>query len=133
MEDNCDILFTGSHLFTAQGNEQQIIRNGALAVKDNIIVWLGEQSQLPERYKNPKKAYYELDQGWLTPGLIDCHTHLIYGGNRSDEFRKRMQGQSYEEIARQGGGILAELDITQANVHQCLQLTSDHWLRFEKR
>ncbi|RLA03674.1 MAG: imidazolonepropionase [Gammaproteobacteria bacterium] len=124
MEDNCDILFTGSHLFTAQGNEQQTIRNGALAVKDNIIVWLGEQSQQPERYKNPKKAYYELDQGWLTPGLIDCHTHLIYGGNRSDEFRKRMQGQSYEEIARQGGGILSTVSATRKASEETLLVSA---------
>jgi len=109
---SCDCLYTGSHIFTAQGGDQQIIYDGAIAVKDGKIIWIGKQSDIPESCQTPDKAVYELDNGWITPGLIDCHTHLIYGGNRSDEFRKRMQGESYEEIARQGGGILSTVKAT---------------------
>ncbi|MCP3673838.1 MAG: imidazolonepropionase [Gammaproteobacteria bacterium] len=111
-EYHCDYLFTGSHLFTAQGGEEQIILNAAIAVKDQTIVWLGKQTSIPEDYKNPSKAVYELDSGWITPGLIDCHSHLVYGGNRSNEFRKRLEGESYEAIAHQGGGILSTVKAT---------------------
>ena len=109
---HCDTLYTGSHLFTAQGGNRQVIHNAAIAVRDQTIVWLGKRANIPEAMKNPTKALYELDQGWITPGLIDCHTHLIYGGNRSDEFRRRLEGESYEDIARLGGGILSTVKAT---------------------
>jgi len=118
----CDYLYTGSHIFTAQGAQQQIIKNAAVAVKDGVFVWIGKQSELPTEYKTPDKALYELDAGWLTPGLIDCHSHLVYAGNRSDEFSKRMHGISYEEIARQGGGILSTVKATRAASEESLLL-----------
>lgn len=120
----CDYLYTGSHLFTAQGDEQQVIRNAAIAVKDQTIVWLGKQADIPEDYKNPSKAIYELDAGWLTPGLIDCHSHLVYGGNRSDEFRKRLEGESYEAIAHQGGGIISTVKATREASEESLLLSA---------
>ncbi len=123
-EHHCDYLYTGSHLFTAQGGEQQIIRNAAIAVKDQNIVWLGKKIDIPEIYKNPSKAIYELDSGWLTPGLIDCHSHLVYGGNRSDEFRKRLEGESYEDIARQGGGIISTVKATREASEESLLLSA---------
>ena len=122
--DNCDTLYTGSHLFTAQGGEKKNIHQGAIAVKNQTILWLGKESEIPEVYKNPTKAIYELDQGWITPGLIDCHTHLIYGGNRSDEFRKRLQGESYAAIARQGGGILSTVKATRDASEESLLLSA---------
>ena len=121
---HCDYLYTGSDLFTAQGGEQQIIRNAAIAVKGQTIVWLGKQIDIPESYKNPSKAVYELDAGWITPGLIDCHSHLVYAGNRSDEFRKRLEGESYEAIARQGGGILSTVKATREASEESLLLTA---------
>lgn len=124
MEHHCDYLYTGSNLFTAQDGEQQIITQGAIAVQDETIVWLGKQSDLPEIYQNPGKAHYELDQGWITPGLIDCHTHLVYGGNRSNEFRLRMEGKSYEEIARQGGGIISTVKATREASEETLLLNA---------
>jgi len=123
-EHHCDYLYTGSHLFTAQDDEQQIIRNAAIAVKDQTIVWLGKETDIPEAYKNPSKAFYELDAGWITPGLIDCHSHLVYGGNRSDEFRKRLEGDSYETIALEGGGIISTVKATREASEESLLLSA---------
>jgi len=121
---SCDCLYTGSHIFTAQGGEKQIIKDGAIAVKDGKIIWIGKEADIPESCQTPGKAVYELDNGWITPGLIDCHTHLVYGGNRSDEFRKRMQGESYEAIARQGGGILSTVAATREASEETLLLSA---------
>lgn len=81
--------------------------NGALALKDGKLAWIGAAADLPLT----ARAAAEYDGGgrWVTPGLIDCHTHLVYGGNRAREFEMRLEGQSYEAIARAGGGILSTL------------------------
>jgi len=86
--------------------------SGALALKDGKIAWIGAASALPRR----ANAAQEYDGGgrWVTPGLIDCHTHLVHGGNRAREFEMRLEGLSYEEIARAGGGILSTLRQTRA-------------------
>jgi imidazolonepropionase len=85
----------------------------ALAIGDGKIVWLGEEADLPEY----EKSTVEIIDGqgkWLTPGLIDCHTHLVYGGNRANEFEMRLQGKSYQEIAQAGGGIISTVKATRA-------------------
>ncbi|RLA57263.1 MAG: imidazolonepropionase [Gammaproteobacteria bacterium] len=84
----------------------------AIAVKDGLIAWLGSMEQLPTDYT----CETVIDGGgrWLTPGLIDCHTHLVYGGNRAEEFELRLTGVAYDEIARRGGGILATVRATRA-------------------
>jgi len=85
---------------------------GALAVKDGKIAWIGAAGALPHN----AQAAWEYDGGgrWVTPGLIDCHTHLVHGGNRAREFEMRLEGISYEEIARAGGGILSTLRQTRS-------------------
>ncbi len=85
---------------------------GALALKDGKIAWLGAANALPGK----ACATQEYDGGgrWVTPGLIDCHTHLVHGGNRAREFEMRLEGLSYEEIARAGGGIISTLRQTRA-------------------
>ncbi len=85
----------------------------ALAISNKKIVWLGKEADLPKYHKSTVEI---IDgQGkWLTPGLIDCHTHLIYGGNRANEFEMRLQGKSYQEIAQAGGGIVATVKATKA-------------------
>ncbi len=87
------------------------ITAAALAISDGKIVWLGKQTDLPSYDKNQVNI---IDgQGkWLTPGLIDCHTHLVYGGNRANEFEMRLQGKSYQEIAEAGGGIVSTVKAT---------------------
>jgi imidazolonepropionase len=79
------------------------LRDGALLVRDGRIAWLGRERDLPADLGDVTEV--DGDGGWLTPGLIDCHTHLVFGGDRSHEFEMRLNGATYEEIARAGGGI----------------------------
>ncbi|MGS0677442.1 imidazolonepropionase [Shewanella sp. 125m-1] len=82
------------------------ITDAALAVQDGKIAWVGKRSELPE-FDVFATPIYKGKGGWITPGLIDAHTHLIFAGNRANEFELRLQGASYEEIARSGGGIIS--------------------------
>ncbi len=102
-----EALFTNVHLATlsAQGD----IADGAIAVDQGRIVWLGERADAP-----PARTTHDGNGCWLTPGLIDCHTHIVHAGSRSDEFEARLNGASYEEIARAGGGILSTVRATRA-------------------
>ena len=88
-----------------------VIENGAIATKDSRIVWIGRETDMPAF-----QARERIDLGgrWVTPGLIDCHTHLVYGGNRAHEFEQRLAGASYEEIAKAGGGIVSTVKATRA-------------------
>jgi imidazolonepropionase len=88
------------------------IPDGALAERDGRIAWVGPRALLPGEYADA--ARFDLDGGWLTPGLIDCHTHLVFAGERSAEFEGRLQGGSYEAAARAGGGILSTVAATRA-------------------
>ncbi len=89
------------------------IENGALAVADGKIAWLGPMAKLPE-YDVKTTDVIDGKGAWLTPGLVDCHTHLVYGGNRANEFEMRLEGKSYEEIANAGGGIVSTVKATRA-------------------
>ncbi|MGI2067728.1 imidazolonepropionase [Shewanella sp. MF08487] len=82
------------------------ITNAAIAVKDGKIAWFGPRSELPA-FDVLSIPVYRGKGGWITPGLIDAHTHLIFAGNRANEFELRLQGASYEAIARSGGGIIS--------------------------
>ncbi|MFZ6875080.1 imidazolonepropionase [Undibacterium sp. Di27W] len=106
-----DSLWTNVHLARMSDGYGEI-REAAIAVKDGRIAWLGKQSELPAGYVAAKT--HDGKGCWLTPGLIDCHTHLVYAGNRSNEFEARLNGVAYEEIARQGGGINATVRATRA-------------------
>ncbi len=87
------------------------IDNAAVAIADGRIAWVGLASDLP-LYRS--KETRSLAGRWITPALIDCHTHLVFGGNRAHEFEQRRQGASYEDIARAGGGILSTVNATRA-------------------
>jgi imidazolonepropionase len=106
-------LFINVNLATMNdgANSYGVTESAALAISDGKIVWLGKAIDLPEYDANTVKV---IDgQGkWLTPGLIDCHTHLVYGGNRANEFEMRLQGKSYQEIANAGGGIVSTVSAT---------------------
>ncbi|SQH74449.1 Imidazolonepropionase [Shewanella benthica] len=82
------------------------ITDAAIAVKEGKIVWVGPRSELPE-FDVLSTPVYRGKGGWITPGLIDAHTHLVFAGSRANEFELRLQGASYEEIARSGGGIIS--------------------------
>ncbi|MBN6717128.1 imidazolonepropionase [Pseudomonas capsici] len=104
-------LWKNCHIATmAQGN-YSIIEDAAIVTSGAFIQWIGPQSQLPESgFGNT----VDLGGAWVTPGLIDCHTHTVFGGNRSGEFEQRLQGVSYAEIAAAGGGIASTVRATRA-------------------
>jgi imidazolonepropionase len=109
----CDLLVVNADLLTMNGGpDGGAIRDGAIAVCGTSIAWVGARKVLPPSLR----ARTELDAKgrWLTPALIDCHTHLVYAGNRTREFEQRLHGASYEDIAREGGGILATVRATRA-------------------
>jgi imidazolonepropionase len=89
-----------------------VIENGAIVTENGRITWVGEMADLPR--SAGVGAVVNLDRRWVTPGLIDCHTHLVHGGDRAGEFELRLAGASYEEIARSGGGIVSTLAATRA-------------------
>jgi imidazolonepropionase len=84
-----------------------VIEQGALLTRAGRIEWVGDESALPE-FRAPAEVR-DLNGAWLTPGLIDCHTHLVFAGTRATEYAERLRGRTYEEIARAGGGILATM------------------------
>ena len=103
----------GRFLTMASGLYSPIL-NGTLVSEDGKIVWIGESQQCPEI---SDAVEVDLNQAWVTPGFVDCHTHLVFGGQRSKEFEMRLQGKSYAEIAAAGGGIVS----TVAATHQATE------------
>lgn len=91
-----------------------IITNAAIGISDNKILWIGPASELPGQPQDISKEVQDGGGKWTTPALIDCHTHLVYAGDRAAEFEKRLNGVSYEEIAKAGGGILSTVRATRA-------------------
>lgn len=110
---DCDLLLTDARIATMRPavDDFGTIDKGAIAFRDGAIAWLGPASEAP---RVATASVHSLDGRWLTPALIDCHTHLIFGGDRAAEFERRQQGTSYEEIASEGGGILATVRATRA-------------------
>jgi len=87
------------------GDPDEIIEPGAIAIQADRIIWIGNDGEIPRELSAAAPRTCDLARRWITPGLLDCHTHLVYGGCRADEFRMRLSGESYEQIARAGGGI----------------------------
>ena len=96
------------------GTAYGAIANGALGWKDGRITFAGAQSQLPDRPDALVDHVASAGNAWVTPGLVDCHTHLVFAGNRAEEFEQRLGGATYEEIARAGGGIVSTVTKTRA-------------------
>ena len=89
-----------------------LIEDAAIAIAEGQIAWVGPRGDLPQGYRDlPAES---LGQRLVTPGLIDCHTHIVHGGDRAREFEMRLEGASYEEIARAGGGIVSTVTATRA-------------------
>jgi imidazolonepropionase len=88
-----------------------VIEDGAIAAREGRIAWVGARADMPALEAAQR---IDLAGRWVTPGLVDCHTHLVFGGNRAHEFELRLAGASYEEIARAGGGILSTVKATRA-------------------
>jgi imidazolonepropionase len=99
-----DTVYVGFHAATmASGSKYGTINDAAIAIKNGHIAWIGPACELP----NHKATMINLEGGWVTPGLVDCHTHLVFGGDRSTEYEMRLQGASYAAIAKAGGGIVS--------------------------
>ncbi|MBP2170512.1 imidazolonepropionase [Erwinia toletana] len=107
----CDSLWYGADLVTMRDGQYNLIADGAIAVADGQIVWIGTRSEAADIQAQQRTDF---GGGIITPGLIDCHTHLVFGGDRSAEFEQRLNGVSYAEIAAQGGGILSTVRATRA-------------------
>ncbi|GBR05048.1 imidazolonepropionase [Acetobacter oeni] len=96
------------------GDDFGAIRDGAIAAKDGVIAWVGSRSDLPAEPASLAVDVISCHGQWMTTGLVDPHTHLVFGGDRSGEFAERLQGVSYQDIARRGGGILSTVRATRA-------------------
>lgn len=92
--------------------QSRVFDRGALLTRGSAIEWVGDESNLPASLRPDRTI--ELAGRWLTPGLVDCHTHLVFAGQRAAEFARRTAGTSYADIAREGGGILATVRATRA-------------------
>lgn len=105
------------HVATMAGGEYAAIERAALVTRGQHIEWVGPEADLP---RGDEAAEHDLGGAWVTPGLIDCHTHLVFGGDRSQEFEQRLQGVDYAVIAAQGGGIASTVRATRAATEQAL-------------
>jgi len=105
-------LWRNARLTTLAGPGWCEIEHGAMVMQDERLVWVGDGHALPRDLQ--VEAEHDLGGALVTPGLVDCHTHLVYGGHRAREFELRLQGASYEEIARAGGGIRSTVAATRA-------------------
>lgn len=110
-----ELWINGSIATCEKGNNPYgLIDNAAIGIKEGKISWIGEKNKLPGQPEQLAKHVHDFNGQCITPGLIDCHTHLVYAGNRSNEFEMRLQGVSYADIARAGGGIRSTVMATRA-------------------
>ncbi|XHR99447.1 imidazolonepropionase [Sphingomonas sp. DBB INV C78] len=109
----CDRIWRNARLATLASGNSGLgeVEDGLIAARDGMIVYAGPASQAPTL---DAAEVIDCEGRWITPGLIDCHTHLVYGGDRAHEFELRLAGASYEEIARAGGGIISTMKATRA-------------------
>ena len=107
-----DLLLSNARIATMCGDDYGVIGEPAsIAFRDGIIDWVGPMSSQPD---GDAASVRSLDGRWVTPSLIDCHTHLVFAGDRAAEFEQRLRGASYEDIARAGGGIMSTVKATRA-------------------
>ncbi|WP_050873452.1 imidazolonepropionase [Yersinia frederiksenii] len=116
-EIHCDSLWYGADIVTMRDGKYHLIQQGAMAVTEGKIVWIGPYRELPAINATREVVY---QGGLITPGFIDCHTHLVFGGDRSAEFEQRLNGVSYAEIAAKGGGIVSTVNATRSTSEQLL-------------
>jgi imidazolonepropionase len=109
-------LFRNARLATMDParNGLGIVEKGAVAAEDGRIAYAGPEADLPSSLAVTASEIIDCEGRWITPGLIDCHTHIVHAGNRAHEFELRLNGATYEEIARAGGGILSTVNATRA-------------------
>ena len=118
---DCDRVWRNARLATMQGADLAVIENGLVAAQGDTIVFAGREDAAPELSAAETR---DCEGRWITPGLIDCHTHLVHAGNRAREFELRLEGASYEEIARAGGGIVSTMRATRGASEDALVATA---------
>ncbi|MDO8286677.1 MAG: imidazolonepropionase [Rhodoferax sp.] len=111
------------------GQAYGLVEDAALVVDGETLAWVGLRADVPTDLLARCTVQHDAGDALITPGLIDCHTHLVYGGDRSNEFELRLNGASYEEIARSGGGIASTVQATRAASAQTLQAASSRRLQ----
>lgn len=124
------LVYQGAHLITlAHSTDWGVVRDGAVAVRAGRILWVGRLADLPACLDGERRS---CDGLWMTPGLIDCHTHLVYGGDRIGEFERRLNGETYAAIAAQGGGILSTVratrDADEEELYRSARRRLDHFI-----
>mgnify|MGYP000979410391 CR=1 FL=1 len=115
-----DGLLLGARLATLQGDGYGVVADGALGWRDGRLAYVGPRGDLPGAPHSLARELVDAGGAWVTPGLVDCHTHVVFAGNRAGEFEQRLQGASYAEIARAGGGIASTVRATRAASEQAL-------------
>lgn len=112
MAERFDRIWHNARLATMRANRPDLgeIDHGVIAARSGRIVYAGPEADFPADADAVERI--DCEERWITPGLVDCHTHLVYGGNRAHEFELRLKGASYEEIARAGGGIVSTVAAT---------------------
>ncbi len=109
-----DTLWIGGRVATMQGEGIGLIEQGAVAAKDGRIAWVGPAASLPGEAGQLARCVHHLPGTLITPGLVDCHTHLVFGGDRIAEFRMSLAGATRAELAAAGGGIVSTMRATRA-------------------
>ncbi len=125
---NVDTVLANCRLATMADNTLCPMENAAVAIADNKIAWVGKQTDLVQQLENktitlakhPPQQMIDCHNGWVLPGFVDCHTHLVWGGSRSNEFEMRLNGATYEEISKQGGGIFSTVKATRKATSKAL-------------
>jgi imidazolonepropionase len=111
MTDNSVQIWRNARL-AARADPADVLENAAIVVRDGRIEWFGAEAEIPSAFADA--VSHDLEGRIVTPGLVDCHTHLVYAGNRAEEFAMRLEGASYEDIAKRGGGIVSTVRNTRA-------------------
>jgi imidazolonepropionase len=111
MADNSAQIWRNARL-AARADPADVLEHAAIVVRDERIEWFGAEADIPSAFAGA--ASHNLEGRIVTPGLVDCHTHLVYAGNRAEEFAMRLEGASYEDIAKAGGGIVSTVRNTRA-------------------
>src|SRR6187402_1364105 len=120
MAERFDRIWHNARLATMRADRPDLgeIEHGVIAIRGGHIVYAGAEADFPVDADAIKRT--DCEGRWITPGLVDCHTHIVYGGNRAHEFELRLAGASYEEIARAGGGIVSTMRATRAATEESL-------------
>lgn len=116
-----DLVITEARLATMAGGGLGVVEDGVVALRDGRIAWAGPRAEAPDF---AAADILRCEGRWITPGLVDCHTHLVFAGDRSDEFARRRAGETYADIARAGGGIAATVRATRAAEEDALLAAS---------